>query len=116
MLAGASSYAACCGRDEDSDADGVTGSGVFYCNSQTRLTEITDGTSCTILLGERAWCKANGVWVGAIPNCAMAFGQLNPTIKVIPGGFSNTPILCTPDAGAAPRSSGQPLSRHGRRP
>jgi prepilin-type N-terminal cleavage/methylation domain-containing protein/prepilin-type processing-associated H-X9-DG protein len=90
------SYAGCCGRDEDSDADGVTGSGVFYCNSQTRLTDIKDGTSCTILIAERAWCKANGTWVGAIPGCAMTFGQLNPTLPVISGGLGNTPIFAPP--------------------
>lgn len=94
MVSGCS-YAACCGRDEDSDADGVTGSGVFYCNSQTRMTEISDGTSCTILIGERAFCNAQGVWVGAIPGCAMAFGPLNPT-KDINGGIANTPIFAPP--------------------
>jgi prepilin-type N-terminal cleavage/methylation domain-containing protein/prepilin-type processing-associated H-X9-DG protein len=96
VLASPSSYAGCCGRDENSDADGVIGSGVFYCNSQTRLTDITDGTSCTILIGERAWCNANGVWIGAIPGCAMVFGQLNSTTKVIPGGYPNTPIYAPP--------------------
>jgi prepilin-type N-terminal cleavage/methylation domain-containing protein/prepilin-type processing-associated H-X9-DG protein len=95
VLASPSSYAGCCGRDENSDADGVIGSGVFYCNSQTRLTDITDGTSCTILVAERAWCNANGVWIGAIPGCAMVFGQLNPT-KDIAGGLANTPIFAPP--------------------
>ncbi len=95
MVSGCS-YAACCGRDEDSDADGVTGSGVFYCNSRTQLTDITDGTSCTIMIGERAWGNASGVWVGAIPDCALAFGPLNSTTKLIPGGNPNTPIYAPP--------------------
>ena len=64
VLAAPCSYAACVGRDEDSDADGVTGSGVFYCNSQTLTADITDGASNTIVVGERAWANANGVWGG----------------------------------------------------
>ncbi len=96
VLAGPSSYAACVGRDEDSDADGVTGSGVFYCNSQTRITDITDGTSSTVLIAEKAWANANGVWVGAIPGAAMVFGPTNACINVISGGIPNSPIYAPP--------------------
>src|SRR5260370_36086054 len=59
-----SSYAACTGGDE-SDTTGPAGRGVFYRNSQTRIAEITDGTSSTIPIGERAWANANGVLSGA---------------------------------------------------
>jgi prepilin-type processing-associated H-X9-DG protein len=96
VLAGPSSYSACIGRDEDSDADGVYGSGVFYCNSQTKITEIKDGASSTILVGEKAWANANGVWVGAIPGCAMVFGNQNPCIQAVSGGLPNTPIYAPP--------------------
>jgi prepilin-type N-terminal cleavage/methylation domain-containing protein/prepilin-type processing-associated H-X9-DG protein len=96
VIAAPSSYAACVGRDEDSDADGVTGSGVFYCNSHTKLTDIVDGTSQTILIGERAWNSAQGVWAGAIPGCAMAFGPNNPCLSVISGGQPNSPIYAPP--------------------
>jgi prepilin-type N-terminal cleavage/methylation domain-containing protein/prepilin-type processing-associated H-X9-DG protein len=96
VLAGPSSYAACVGRDEDSDADGVTGSGAFYCNSRTRLTDLADGTSSTILIGERAWGNAQGVWAGAIPGCAMAFGPNNACLSAISGGMPNSPIYAPP--------------------
>ncbi len=82
LRAAGCSYAACCGRDEDADADGVTGSGAFFCNSQTRLTDITDGTSTTILVGERAWGYANGTWAGAFPGRVMTLGAQNPSKAV----------------------------------
>ena len=96
LLAAPCSYAACVGRDEDSDADGVTGSGVFYCNSRTSTADITDGASNTIVVGERAWANANGVWVGAIPGCAMVFGPSNPCLSAISGGMPNSPIYAPP--------------------
>jgi prepilin-type N-terminal cleavage/methylation domain-containing protein/prepilin-type processing-associated H-X9-DG protein len=71
------SYAACVGGDE-SDTVGPTGMGVFYRNSRTRLTDITDGTSNTLAVGERAWSNANGVWAGAIPDGVTRRGPLNP--------------------------------------
>jgi prepilin-type processing-associated H-X9-DG protein/prepilin-type N-terminal cleavage/methylation domain-containing protein len=75
--AAASSYAACVGGDE-SETDGPTGRGVFYRNSQTRLTDVTDGTSSTVLIGERAWSNANGIWAGAIPGAVCKRGPSNP--------------------------------------
>ncbi len=96
VYAGPSSYAACVGRDEDSDADGVIGSGIFYCNSATKMATITDGTSNTVMIVERAWANACGVWVGAIPGCAMVFGPANPCVNVISGGFPNTPMYAPP--------------------
>jgi prepilin-type N-terminal cleavage/methylation domain-containing protein/prepilin-type processing-associated H-X9-DG protein len=65
-----SSYAASVGNDS-SDVDAETGNGVFYRNSQTRIADITDGTSTTTLLGDRAWSQTNGIWAGA-PSGAVA--------------------------------------------
>jgi prepilin-type N-terminal cleavage/methylation domain-containing protein/prepilin-type processing-associated H-X9-DG protein len=71
------SYAACCGGDE-SDTFGPDGLGIFYRNSTTHFTDITDGTANTILIGERSWANANGIWAGAISGGVILRGKLNP--------------------------------------
>ena len=71
------SYAACVGGDESGTSD-PTGFGIFYRNSRTRMAAITDGTSSTILAGERAWSNANGIWAGAINNGVIMRGKQNP--------------------------------------
>jgi prepilin-type N-terminal cleavage/methylation domain-containing protein/prepilin-type processing-associated H-X9-DG protein len=77
VLAAPSSYAACVGGDESGTAD-LSGLGIFYRNSRTRLTDVTDGTSNTIMIGERAWANANGIWAGAINNGVCLRGKQNP--------------------------------------
>jgi prepilin-type N-terminal cleavage/methylation domain-containing protein/prepilin-type processing-associated H-X9-DG protein len=76
-LAAPSSYAACCGGDE-SDVTEPTGLGILYRNSRTRLTDVTDGTGNTILVGERSWGNANGVWAGAVSHGVCLRGKQNP--------------------------------------
>jgi len=75
--AGPSSYAGCVGGDESEPA-GPTGAGIFYRNSRTRIADVTDGTSNTLLIGERAWSNANGIWAGAVPNGVILRGPQNP--------------------------------------
>jgi prepilin-type N-terminal cleavage/methylation domain-containing protein len=77
VAAGPSSYAACCGGDE-SETDAPIGAGVFYRNSRTRMTDVTDGLSNTIFIGERAWANANGIWAGAVSGGVCKRGQYNP--------------------------------------
>ncbi|HTI51237.1 MAG TPA: DUF1559 domain-containing protein [Planctomycetaceae bacterium] len=72
-----SSYAATVG-DDNSEADALTGNGTFYRNSRTRLGDISDGASTTVLVGERAWAQTNGTWVGAPNNALVRAGVLNP--------------------------------------
>jgi prepilin-type N-terminal cleavage/methylation domain-containing protein/prepilin-type processing-associated H-X9-DG protein len=75
-LAAPSSYAATVGPDATDVAD-PTGLGVFYRNSRTRLTDITDGTSQTVMIGDRAWADSQGIWAGAPAGAVVRPGPRN---------------------------------------
>jgi prepilin-type N-terminal cleavage/methylation domain-containing protein/prepilin-type processing-associated H-X9-DG protein len=79
--AGPSSYAACVGGNETDTTTGLNndgnGAGLFYRNSRTRMADIVDGTSQTIAVVERAWCKASGVWAGAVSGGTIRRGAQN---------------------------------------
>ena len=76
-LAGPSSYAATVG-DDASDVDAATGNGLFYRNSRVRFTDITDGTSNTVMLGDRAWSDTRGIWAGVPTDSVCRAGPTNP--------------------------------------
>jgi prepilin-type N-terminal cleavage/methylation domain-containing protein/prepilin-type processing-associated H-X9-DG protein len=70
------SYAACYGSGELDEVPGPK-EGVFYRNSRIRLTDITDGTSTTILIGDRSWSHAMAPWAGAVNRGIVRGGPLN---------------------------------------
>ena len=45
---------------------GVDGDGVFFRNSAVRLGDVTDGTSSTLMVGERSFRHAESTWAGAV--------------------------------------------------
>lgn len=80
------SYAACTGSDAF-EVFAATGDGVFYRNSGTRLAEILDGTTFTILVGERAFAISQGIWAGAMNNAAVVRGKLNICQPIVAGTY-----------------------------
>jgi prepilin-type N-terminal cleavage/methylation domain-containing protein/prepilin-type processing-associated H-X9-DG protein len=82
MTGSPSSYAACTGSDLADVALGLnndgSGNGVFFRNSGIRIANITDGTSNTVLLLERAWGDTEGTWVGAPVGGVVLRGPFNP--------------------------------------
>jgi len=58
----ASNYVAMYGTTEP----GVDGDGMYFRNSKIRQSDVTDGTSKTIAVGERAHQLGNATWVGSV--------------------------------------------------
>jgi prepilin-type N-terminal cleavage/methylation domain-containing protein/prepilin-type processing-associated H-X9-DG protein len=77
VVAAPCSYAATCGSDASDVAD-PSGLGVFYRNSHVRLTDIIDGTSQTVMVGDRAWADSQGIWAGAPSGAVLRPGPHNP--------------------------------------
>jgi prepilin-type N-terminal cleavage/methylation domain-containing protein/prepilin-type processing-associated H-X9-DG protein len=66
------------GSDGETGGAGIFGDGVFYRNSQTRIADITDGTSYTILVGERSHNHSPSVWTGAITGARVPAWMASP--------------------------------------
>jgi prepilin-type N-terminal cleavage/methylation domain-containing protein/prepilin-type processing-associated H-X9-DG protein len=77
------SYAACYGSGELDEVSGPK-QGVFHRNSHVALTDISDGTSTTMLIGDRAWQHAMAPWAGAVNRGVIRPGPRNPWPSAAP--------------------------------
>jgi prepilin-type N-terminal cleavage/methylation domain-containing protein/prepilin-type processing-associated H-X9-DG protein len=91
--AATNSYAGSFGVGVDIDEELDEGNGIFFRNSRVRATDIKDGTSVTLAVGERAALFARSPWAGAV-----SFG----TTRVTPGAP-------TTNVNAVEESATQPL-------
>jgi len=82
------SYAATVG-DDNSEADALTGNGTFYRNSGTRIADLVDGTTTTVLVGERGFGYVKGTWAGAPNGGLVRAGTLNPW----PAATATSPVF-----------------------
>jgi prepilin-type processing-associated H-X9-DG protein len=80
--AATNSYAACHGVGPDLDEELDDGNGLFFRNSMVRMADVTDGTSNTIAIGERACLLTQTPWAGAA-----SFG----TTRITPGAPTSNP-------------------------
>lgn len=64
--AATNSYAACFGAGGEIGEDPDGGNGLFFRNSRIRFADVTDGSSNTIAVGERAAAFTQAAWAGAV--------------------------------------------------
>jgi prepilin-type N-terminal cleavage/methylation domain-containing protein/prepilin-type processing-associated H-X9-DG protein len=76
------SYVGCLGGGSASNPDPLCGcyewqpfNGIFHRNSHVRISDITDGTSQTIGIGERNSGFVPSIWAGVVPGAEIVYNQ-----------------------------------------
>jgi prepilin-type N-terminal cleavage/methylation domain-containing protein/prepilin-type processing-associated H-X9-DG protein len=104
---GSSSYPGCFGTGDPSAIPGRDlGDGIFMRNQAVRLAQITDGTSETILVGERSQDVSQATWTGAITGAVVPLRSVRGERGLDPVGgdalvVSQTGVTDGPNASPA---------------
>lgn len=108
-LIGPSNYVGVYGGPEISDEPG-RGDGVFYRNSRVRISDILDGTSNTVCIGERSSNLLKCTWTGLVLG-AKAVGPNHPDEEEPPHPlFLGHTGLYNPAAGEIPHVPNAPIA------
>ncbi len=67
--------------------------GVFHRNSRVRLSEISDGTSKTIGIGERMSRHTRSSWVGVVPGQELIYAPESPQYRASEPSFNWRPAI-----------------------
>lgn len=67
--------------------------GVFHRNSKVRFSEITDGLSKTIGIGERMSRHTRSSWVGVVPGQELVYAQESPQYRPAEPSFNWRPAI-----------------------
>ena len=83
LLVGRSNYSGVFGNTEIEDSP-ANGNGCFFANSKIRMRDITDGTSNTMMIGERRNDLGTISWVGMVPDVDEPFARIVGTADHAP--------------------------------
>jgi prepilin-type N-terminal cleavage/methylation domain-containing protein/prepilin-type processing-associated H-X9-DG protein len=82
-----SDYVGCFGKGDVSDIPGRDrGDGLFFRNRSIRIADVSDGTSQTLMAGEKHQILARATWTGAVTNAAVPVTYLQAEGGLSPEG------------------------------
>jgi prepilin-type N-terminal cleavage/methylation domain-containing protein len=99
--AATTSYAACYGAGGEIGDEPGSGNGLFFRNSRVRFADVTDGTSNTLAVGERAALFTKAAWAGCLTG---------GTTRVTPGASTSSTAVEDPPTQALAHTGSHTLN------